>query len=628
MFILELVMQGVRGFRELVRFRFQPRFNFVAGGNEKGKTASVDTVQRLLFPDQNVEAFGSLVSYLTPEASRAALVVAADDGAYYRVIQDFSRRGVNLAKYNGATKEFSLLKREWKDAAEFMSSLLVGMNEEEFSALFIFRRGSEGARKDAPVISTEASTPAERAKENISRGQEARLAELREQLKKAEEAADVEYRLETAKIRLAEIAKKLEDVEVIEERVLHLRQELSALTGCDALPENLAELLDAHEQRQGEKMMKCDDLRRDIDGLNEQLAAMPSAVLWKDPLFLLGAAAGAASLVAGLFILTEEYAHYFPIGILASLLFVAAGWYNSSRKNAQRRLVKKTIEELEAELSEVEKSFEEGGEGIMSYMQATGSTTAEELREKSDNYRHFRTLLAEAVEEQRRILAGATVDALREDYSRGQQEVIGLERAASAVAQYAVDTYSIRQEIERIECETGASPWGAIQTDEVFFGSTPAAVHNPGRQEAVILPELRIASRVSGIEMNTLVPAVEAAAQRNFAAATGGKYVRLEAGHDGDPAVYDRDDRRISYTALSHGTRDLLYFCLRAGLVEALAGKLRQPFVLDDPFIGLDPTRRHAACQILRGLSAKTQVILFTSDPALKAEGDAFIELK
>lgn len=628
MFILELVMQGVRGFRDLARFRFQPRFNFVAGGNEKGKTASVDTIQRLLFPNQNFETFGSLVSYLTPDASRAALVVAADDGAYYRVIQDFSRRGVNLAKYNGATKEFSLLKREWKDAAEFMSSLLVGMTEEEFSSLFIFRRGCEGGREDAPVISAEASTPAERAKENISHGQEARLAELREQLKKAEEAADVEYRLETAKIRLAEIAKKLEDVEVIEERVLHLRQELSALTGCDALPENLAELLDAHERRQGEKMMKCDNLRRDIDGLNEQLAAMPSAVLWKDPLFLFGVAAGASSLIAGLFILTEEYAHYFPIGILASLLFVAAGWYNSSRKNAQRRLVKKTIEELEAELSEVEKSFEEGGEGIMSYMQATGSTTAEELREKADNYRHFRTLLAEAAEEQRRILAGATADALREDYSRGQQEVIELERAASAVAQYAVDTYSIRQEIERIESETGASPWGEIQTDEVFFGSAPAAVHNTNRQEAVILPELRIASRVSGIEMNTLVPAVEAAAQRNFAAATGGKYVRLEAGHDGDPAVYDRDDRRIGYFALSHGTRDLLYFCLRAGLVEALAGKLRQPFVLDDPFAGLDPLRRHAACQILRGLGAKTQVILFTSDPALKAEGDAFIELK
>lgn len=628
MFILELVMQGVRGFRELVRFRFQPRFNFISGGNEKGKTTSVDTVQSLLFPNQNLETFGSLVSYITPDASRAALVVAADDGAYYRVIQDFSKRGINLAKYNSATKEFTLLKREWKDAAEFMSSLVGKMTEEEFSSLFIFRRGREGAHTVAAAASVHTFEPQATAGRKAAPGQESRLAELREQLRKAEEAADVEYRLESAKIRLAEIAKKLEDVDVIEERVLQLRQELSSLKGCEALPENLSELLDAHEQRQGEKMMKCDDLQRDIDGLNAQLAAMPSAVLWKDPLFLIGAALGATSLIAGLFILTEEYAHYFPIGVLASLLFVAAGWYNSSRKNAQRRLVKKTIEELEAELSEVEKSFEEGGAGIMSYMQATGSTTTAELREKADNYRHFRALLAEADEEKRRVLGGTTVDALREEYNRGQQEVIELERAASAVAQYAVDTYSIRQEIERIESETGASPWGAPQTDEIFFGNAPGAVYDAGPQEAVFLPELRIASRVSGIEMDTLVPAVEAAAQRNFSAVTAGKYVRLEAGHDGDPVVYDREDRRVGYTALSHGTRELLYFCLRAGLVEALVGKLRQPFVLDDPFTGLDPARRHAACQILRGLSAKTQVILFSSDPALRADGDAFIELK
>lgn len=84
----------------------------------------------------------------------------------------------------------------------------------------------------------------------------------------------------------------------------------------------------------------------------------------------------------------------------------------------------------------------------------------------------------------------------------------------------------------------------------------------------------------------------------------------------------------VRYEELSHGTRDLIYFCLRTGLVEALAGKRRLPFILDDPFAGLDPVRQQAASQVLRSLGMKTQVILFSSNPALKAEGDADAELK
>ena len=59
-----------------------------------------------------------------------------------------------------------------------------------------------------------------------------------------------------------------------------------------------------------------------------------------------------------------------------------------------------------------------------------------------------------------------------------------------------------------------------------------------------------------------------------------------------------------------------------------MAGKLRLPFILDDPLAGFDPARQLSACHILRALGAKTQVILFTSNPALKAEGDATLELK
>ena len=62
--------------------------------------------------------------------------------------------------------------------------------------------------------------------------------------------------------------------------------------------------------------------------------------------------------------------------------------------------------------------------------------------------------------------------------------------------------------------------------------------------------------------------------------------------------------------------------------MEALVGKLRMPIILDDILAGFDAARQKAACQILRTLGAKTQVILFSSNVSLKAEGDGVVEFK
>jgi len=128
--------------------------------------------------------------------------------------------------------------------------------------------------------------------------------------------------------------------------------------------------------------------------------------------------------------------------------------------------------------------------------------------------------------------------------------------------------------------------------------------------------------------METLIPAVEAAAQRNLSTVSGGKYVRIEVGQDGPPVMRGRDDKVVGESELSHGAKALIYFCLRTGLVEALAGKLRLPFILDDALAGFDPARQQAACQVLRTLGKKTQVLLFTANPALKLPGEPAAELK
>jgi DNA repair exonuclease SbcCD ATPase subunit len=226
------------------------------------------------------------------------------------------------------------------------------------------------------------------------------------------------------------------------------------------------------------------------------------------------------------------------------------------------------------------------------------------------------------------MLGDLTPEALQQEYATRQQEARELDQAARAVSHYNIDTYSIRKDIERLEDESAVGmSWNPGAGDrgipEDFAAPTTGA--GPGGLDA----EVRIASRIGGIDMETLIPEVEEAAQRSLSAITGGKYVRIEMGHAGGPTIVrSRDDSVLTYAEQSHGMRDLIYFCLRIGLIEAIAGKQRLPFILDDPLAGFDPARQKAACRVLRTLGTKTQVILFSSNPALKVEGDAAAELK
>ncbi len=627
MFLVELVLQGIRGFQKLMRVRFQGGFNFVAAGNEGGKTTSVDAALRLLFPANLPAGMESLVSRATPDASRGALVVYSDDSSYYRVIQDFSKRAVNLSRYNPGTKEFTLLHKDWETTAQFMAGLMPGISEDDFERLFIFRRDRCSGR-GAPA-SGHAAASAARASVSPGRtsGNERRLAELRETLRKAEEAADAEYKVDAAKLQLAEIEKKLAGIEEGLTRAEGLEAQIADLKVCEMLPENLSELISAREQEESEKAVKLDDLDQDIESLSIQRDAIPQVNILTDKLFLSGLVVVVLSVVAGLFFLSAEQAVFLPIGFLGGVLLLAAGWYNGSRKNAQRREVQKDIDGLIKERAEVEKKFQESGATILKCMQSTGSQTTAELKEKADNYRYFQELYRDIQEQQRMTLGGKDAAELQAEHAKQAAVVEELAAAARAVAHNAVDTYSVRQEIDRIESESapGSPVFGFGGAGEE--APAPAAAP-PGGAGLNVLADIAVASRTSGIEMETLVPAVESAAQRNLLTMSGGRYVKVDVGPDGLPVVHDRGGATLAYASLSHGTREMICFCFSAGLIEAIAGKRRLPFILDDPFTGLDPGKQLAACQILRTLGTKTQVILLTSNPALKASNDAAAELK
>jgi len=634
MFLVELVLQGVRGFSEPARLRFKGGYNLVIAGNESGKTTAVDTVQRLLFPTGKAGALDLLISRQTPDASRSALVMCSDDGVYYRIIQDFSKRAVNLSRYNPTSKDFSLLHKDWDSTMQFMAEMTTGMTAEDFSRIFVIQRERHAARPGTFTLAAAPrpaqSTPKPLAGEKSS-GNREKLAQLRESLRKAEEAADAEYKYQAVKLALEETRKKITSLDLLDRKKAEMESTLESLKAYREMPDDLAALIESQERRLGQKQADADELNKKIEGVKNQREALPAVDLVSDKLFITGGALGVLSVIVGGFVLTGDNAYYILAGgVLLSLALMAIAWYNGTRKDSQRKTYLKEEEHLKQELAELEKRFQQEGAAITACMRSTGASSLVELKEKAENYRYFLSLGADLDEQRQRSLGDLTPEILQQQFENQQREVVELEKAAQALAQYNVDTYAFRQDIERLESESSGASAGAswdfgaeAQELPADFADSPA-----GSDQGGFLAELSIASRFGGIEMGTLIPAVEAAAQRNLIAVTAGKYVRLEAGHDGDPIVHAKDDSVVAYSELSHGTRSLIYFCLRTGLVEALAGKRRFPFMLDDSLADFDPTRQKAACQVLRALGAKTQVILFTSNPALRAEGDAVAELK
>lgn len=631
MFLVELVMQGIRGFQQLARLRFQGGFNFIAAGNEAGKTTAVDSIVRLLFPVNDPARMDALISRATPDASRGAMVIYYDDQSYCQVIQDFSKRAVNLSKHDPGTKKFVLQHKDWNSTAQFMGGLLPDLSEEDFGRLFVFRRETCSGRSAGPAPASGPIAPGRQraaAPAGPSAAQASKLEELRRTLQKAEEAADAEYKADAARIRLGEAARKIEGIEDSRAQIAELEERIEELKVCETFPDNLVELISSHEHEQTQKMVSTDELDGAIESLTNQRDSIPQANLLTEKLFIAGAVLFGLALAAGLFILSEDQAIFFPLGVLGALLLMVAGWYNSSRKNVQRRTAQKEIDGLVKERADIEKKFQDSGATIMKFMKAAGAESAGELREKADNFRHFQSLLDDLRHQQTVSLGGQAEEDLRADIAGLRQEAAELEQAAKALSRYAVDTYSVRQEIERLEGEV--SPGGP----DLGFGGFSFDEDRPAPPAAApagamnVLAEIAVASRVSGIEMETLVPAAESAAQRNLAAISAGRYVRVEVGPDGHPLIHDKAGAQHAYAHLSHSTRELVCFCLRAGIVEAVAGKRRLPFILDDPFAGLDPVRQLAACQVLRMLGTKTQVILFSSNPALRAPNDAAAELK
>jgi len=206
-------------------------------------------------------------------------------------------------------------------------------------------------------------------------------------------------------------------------------------------------------------------------------------------------------------------------------------------------------------------------------------------------------------------LATGDTERWRSDAAAAEDEITEIEDARVVAIETRVkaiherDAIAASSDIARLELEHAAL------TEEI--------------QSAV--DEWRVLSLAEGLIKSTLEkfererqPEVLLHASRLFEAITAGEYTRLyrKLGEDSGLSITTRDSRVVGPEALSQGTREQLYLCVRLGLAADHAARTSSlPLVMDDVLVNFDPDRASAVAEVLCDFSRDHQVLLFTCHP-------------
>jgi uncharacterized protein YhaN len=271
--------------------------------------------------------------------------------------------------------------------------------------------------------------------------------------------------------------------------------------------------------------------------------------------------------------------------------------------------------------------------------------------------------------EERRDRAAATLSALRKRLStlgegdvengverlrRHREARVRLDRAIQELAQTFGDEGALHEEIEDLESEAGPLTEEALavlrgrmrdlneqiedlrgdvtarERDLAHLRQGPSVAEIDGEIEALQQERERLAmERDRRVFLARLLeeadrrfrarhqPDVIRRSAEYVEAITDGRYQRLAMGSNGSSGklfVQRGAGRKLDVTGpLSTGTREQIYLALRLAVVDHLdEGSERLPLFLDESFVNWDAQRRDRTFRLLRRISDRRQVFVFT----------------
>jgi hypothetical protein len=619
MLILELAVQGVRGFSPAARVALGPGYVWLRSPTEFPAPVS-GLLLALGFPDGR----GGDGAFLAPGATsgRAGFSVQADDGTIWRVVRDLGGAGA-LHRLSAVTQQFEVVTSA---ADEFEHHLREGVGfppRALFEALLTFSPGQLPSKR-ARLAKTLAGVRSDRgagARPTALTGLDAeaaraRIGVLETELVRGKQVAEIQYQADGVQ---SEIFKNEQLWKAHQEKRAQLeaaRAERDAAPTARALglPEDIVDRV----ARSGESKKRFDEAMRKL--LDERDCALQRGgivveSIVRDRSFWAAIAAGLLFLGGAAFL--QGSLRYLALLSIPAFSFAAILMlrFIEDLQAASREAAK--VEVFDAREKKLRDDHQLSQTVVMAAMEKVGAATSEEFAAAFSKREAGSPLIAALEREVASLEATSEFAACQETLSHLRRE---FERLTADLAHgsggYARDVREIEQDLEllREQVEPSRRP---NENDRISGGTDSAEPF-----EDPIPAIMRAGAEVFGTDVPSLWGAMRDRSLQYLMALTDRRYqgVDVDAGGHAYVQVPGRD---LPVSSLSGRDLDLVFLSLRLTLVEKWCATQKVPVILDEGATqALDAAQRPLFGRMLKHLGTLTQVLHVTGMGQSASEAD------
>lgn len=608
MLLLEIAAQGVKGVSPAGgSARLRPGYNIVSADGAVLRRL----LEALFYPgDRDGEALR--LSAPAAGSVRAGVTLVGNDGVTYRVVRDFAA-GCQLHRFDPEKRAFALVSQDGIAIARHLEA--TGAPARERLALLAVSAAELPSRCGASLGAGAALAPPRKA---LTPAQaQKRLAELYDELDRANKAEKLQYQLDGLQSRLFKLEEALKEGARIREGVESAEAVLATFGPVGAVAEKLGDV-DAKLAAHAKAVAKRDEALAKIElekgALEEADVRGLPLPFWMSPKFWMSAGAGVVAAVMAI-ALSEavqglRYVALLDIPAFGWAAWMALGWVAALEDHGRLGRRRKLVEEHERK---VLGTFDRDVAEVRKATEALGVAGIPELREAVNKLSDVRAAAAAARERLQAFEATPDTRSAQEEKVRVEAELREVEPELAAQAGgFVRDPRSVTVEIQRLEAEAAAEPEVAPEISPAISLAAPA---DPIREL------MERAAKELGGSPAAVVRTVQTKASQLLQALSGDRFTGLGVDDRGN-LLTQAAGRSVPAAGLPPADRDMAFLALKLAFIERALSAAKLVALADDAFAGLPESARRRAGRILKQLAASGQLLHATTDIAFRESAD------
>lgn len=500
MILVELALQGIKGFGALKRVPLEAGLNVARLPDAARRAALLDAVYHCLFPDSaRPEATRHLVEP-TARESRIALTFFGRDKVTYRVIRDAETGGMKLYRFEPETKQYHLFTSAAAEVAQYLRVQQQLPDEVGFERLFTYApeampsRGAQAKTRSgvglvssvapsgpglpaarfmsgsmAPpessmmpnaleasgsLVSTNALSQMDEIEADFPKATEDRIAllrRLRNELDAVDRAHRSQEEIDQLNARKFELSERGAQISDLENQAAEIRAAMDPGGDLDNLPPNLADRLRNYEDREEKFEAEAEKIQEELYRAQEDLQDARVLPLKQDPYFV-GSVSAAAFFVALAIGVQKPFIAL--LNIPAALVAVGAGLRFVSELERNFRLDVR-VRAIEERLERLNQKHDLDTGVTKRLMEKLDVDTPSELLSRVERYQAQAGQVAAIESELARLRSDATIRHAEEELKQIDARVEQLEADVLEASGSLHGGETLRRKVERLESLLG-----------------------------------------------------------------------------------------------------------------------------------------------------------------------------